>query len=133
MMDVESCQRSVGTRMVLNDDWLPKQRTELVADDSADRVTGAAGAEDRHNRDRSRWVIFGVKRRAKQSDCGGYENESKSFHGLASRIIAAAVSSSPFTVHRSANWTSFMLPQHAHSDVRRNADARDRLTDAFLF
>jgi hypothetical protein len=109
--------------MVLNDDWLPKQRTELVADDSADRVAGAAGAEDRHNRDRSRWVIFGVKRRAKQSDCGGYENESKSFHGLASRIIAAAVS----------NWTSFIPPQHAHSDVRRNADARDRLTDAFLF
>src|SRR5579864_7478642 len=85
MMDVECGQRSVGARPILDDDRLAEYRTELVTNDPADRIAGAAGSEHGHNRDRSRWVIFGVKRRAEQCRHGGCANEDKLFHHRSSQ------------------------------------------------
>src|SRR5579863_5787003 len=98
MMDVERCQCAIGSRPILHDDGLPKHGTELVGDDAAYRVAGAAGAEHRNESDRPRRIVFGIKRRTEQCGYGGDENERKSFHSRSSRAVAVVTCSIPPTL-----------------------------------
>src|SRR6516225_7737855 len=59
MMDVKRCQRSVGTGTIFDNDRLPEHWAELVGNDAADRVAGAARTKDGNKRNWPRWIIVG--------------------------------------------------------------------------
>src|SRR6516165_5958588 len=80
MVDIKSGQRSIRSRAILDEDRLAEYRAELVGDDAANRVTGAARAEYGNDGDRPRRIIVGIKRRTEQCSYGGHQNDSKFFH-----------------------------------------------------
>jgi hypothetical protein len=66
VMDVKCGERAIGAWTILDNHRLTERGTELVGDDPADRVAGAAGAEHCNEGDRSRRVIASAKRRIEQ-------------------------------------------------------------------
>jgi hypothetical protein len=61
MMDVESSQRPIGSRTIFDDDRLAECGAELIGDDAANRVAGAARTKHGNDCDRPRRIIVGTK------------------------------------------------------------------------
>src|SRR6516162_4970051 len=79
-MDVKCSKRAVRARTILNDHRLAECGTEFIGDDPAERIAGAAGAENGNHCDRARRIVVGVKRSAKTGGCRGAESEKQFSH-----------------------------------------------------
>src|SRR5215813_5183669 len=78
--DIKSGECSVRTRAILDDDAFLECHTELLGDDTANRIAGAAGAEYCNEGDRLAGIVVGEERRAEQCRRCGHENETQLFH-----------------------------------------------------
>src|SRR5262244_2998492 len=80
MMDVESSQRSIGSRTIFDDDRLAEYWAELVRNDAGNRVAPAARTKHVNDCNRPGRIIVGIKRRTEQCGPRSHENENELFH-----------------------------------------------------
>jgi hypothetical protein len=88
MMDVRGSQRSIRSRAIFDDDRLAEQRAELVSDNAANRIAGAARTKHGNEGDWPRRIIIGKKRRTEQCRCVAARMRSSFFMRSSSLAMA---------------------------------------------
>jgi hypothetical protein len=78
--DVHGGERTVRAGAILHHDGRLERLAERLADHTADRIAGAAGAENGDEVDRSARIVVGMQCRTERHHPGGQENRKQLFH-----------------------------------------------------